>query len=371
MSDELSFCATRLNGDGTESMLATDLPLSNPTANNVLTGIDTVAGAISPEIRYMMVGGERALVPWSTAIYASRGNSIVAGGILQSLQANDSTITLDAAGFTSYPGDMPYDGEKYFVKTDALDVARHIWSHLQSYPGGNLGMVLDSVKAGRLVGEELEEVEFSTSDGEDVAFEAGPLKLAWWLTDDLGEVLATLSEQGNFEWEERHTWAPDGTSIDHHLHFGAPRRGRRRQDLMLQVGEQVVVVPPASLQGGDWASESWMLGSGEGKSRRRGMVSRDRAGRLRRVAVDADKTLQSNKSCKAMAQSNLGFLSGDVKIGELVLRGLGSSVPSLGDEVHIEGGGQGWLSDYGAWVRVIGIQHSDPNLTTCSIIHEG
>ena len=47
-----------------------------------------------------------------------------------------------------------------------------------------------------------------------VTFEAGPFKLNWWETDDLGDVIDKLATDTPFEYVEEHRWANDGESID-------------------------------------------------------------------------------------------------------------------------------------------------------------
>ena len=41
------------------------------------------------------------------------------------------------------------------------------------------------------------------------AFEAGPFKLAWWLTDDLGERIGELMDLAPFEYREEHNYIGD------------------------------------------------------------------------------------------------------------------------------------------------------------------
>lgn len=360
-----SFFATRLHGDGTEDMLAVDLPLADAQVERLLSGADSIRGTISPEIRQLLDDdGTPIIEPWSTALYAERDKRIVAGGIVQPASAaQGSSLTIEAAGFSHYPADMPYDGETYFVEVDALDIYRHIWSHLQSQQGGNLGLVLDSHKSGVLVGEELEEVEFTTGAGEEVYFEAGPFKLAWWLTDDLADRLEELRDIGGFEYREEHFW--DGETIRHHLRFGTPRLGRRRQDLHFKAGDNLVAEP--TFDGGDYASEVWALGAGEGRMMRVGRASRSGETRLRRVVQVADKTLTSNRRADQLAGTVLHRSNGSPSIQSITIHGgeRGELIPDPGDEVLTELNGVGWRGTGKAWVRVLSVleQPSTPYVT--------
>lgn len=352
------FFATRLNGDGTETALIDELPLADSQIVNVLTGTDTIAGKITPELATTRVGGELALVEWATAIYAELDGVIQAGCILQTIEKGKADLSLDSAGFVSYATGMPYNGEDFYVRTDALDIFRVIWGHLQSYPKGNIGLQLDQTKSGVLLGDDLEQVDFETSEGEAVSFEAGPVKLAWWLVDDLGKVLVDLATEANFDWKERHAWLEDGEGIAHHLHFGVPRLGRRRTDLTFVEGENVLSLPNLTQAGEEYASEVWALGAGEGREMRRGNATRPGETRLRRVAVVADKSARSHVAAAAVAQQELSWRNADPEMKQIALRDWDGSLPELGDEIRIQGNGEGYTGDAEVWERVLSMTRS-------------
>ncbi|MCG2991460.1 hypothetical protein, partial [Escherichia coli] len=62
-------------------------------------------------------------------------------------------LVVSAGGFTSYPTGMPWTGKQFSsVSVDPLDVVRLIWDRLQSYEGGDLGVVVDPTKSEVLLG---------------------------------------------------------------------------------------------------------------------------------------------------------------------------------------------------------------------------
>lgn len=358
------FFATTLNGDGTEDMLIGDLPLGGSSITRRLSGADSIAGSIAPEIGGLKDADGRPLIKsWSTAIYAEKDGQIKAGTIVQpESPAQGSSFSVDAAGFSHYPTRMPYDSEIYFVETDALDIFRHIWEHLQSQPGGNLGLVLDRMRSGVLIGEELEEVTFETSTGEEVFFEAGPFRLNWYSTDDLSERLAELQESGGFEYREEHRWTDAG--LVHHLRFGVPRLGRRRMDLHFVAGDNLVVEPAFSA--GEYASEVWALGAGEGRMMRNGRAARSDETRLRRVAVVSDKALTSNRRAAEMATTALRLSTGLPEVDSVQIRN--TDLPDLGDEILLKLNGVGWHGEDEIWVRVLSItERPESSVATCEV----
>lgn len=367
-AEEWRYFATRLNGDGTEDVIAQDIPLADPTVELTLSGATTIAGTISPEIPQLQAtDGAPLLIPWQTAIYAERNGQIEGGAIVQpGTQAQGAQLQLDCAGFSHYPQDMPYDDEIYFVEVDALDIYRHIWDHLQGQPGGNLGVIVDSTKAGVLVGEELEEVEFETGSGDMVAFEAGPFKLAWWMTDNLGQRLTDLSELAQFEYREQHRWVDDGQRLEHRIRLGVPRLGRRRDDLHFQSGENLTL--PPTFVTTDYASEVWALGAGEGRMMKIGRASRSGEKRLRRVAVVADKELKSKRRAEQLAGQQLGKRTGETVPSEITIRRGEQPLPDLGDEIQLQTDSYGWHGRHDPWVRVVGMTlRPDRSNVTCRV----
>ena len=62
------YIATKLNGDGTETVLDWDLPIVQPSFTDELSGAGGMSGTIAPEIARLRVDGEPIFVPWSTAL---------------------------------------------------------------------------------------------------------------------------------------------------------------------------------------------------------------------------------------------------------------------------------------------------------------
>lgn len=266
---------------------------------------------------------------------------------------NGPSWELDCIGFAGYPGGMPYTGSVFFVESDPLDIVRHIWQHLQGQPGGNLDVVLDGTTSPKRIGTVLEQVEFDTTSG-PVSFEAGPKKLAWWLTDDLGKEIDDLAKATPFDYSEEHDWDPSGaTLINHRIRLHYPTKGRRRDDLRFMVGENIHITPDLERNGDEYANEVLALGAGEGRDMIHSWTARP-DGRLRRVAVEADKQLRTIRDVSTFGQRKLAERLGLDEITSVtVINHPHAPYGSwdVGDEIFIQGD-LGWV-EAGLWCRIL------------------
>lgn len=346
------FFAQRIDGDGSDGqILHPDLPISDPQIEDVLTGHNGFSGTISPEFGSLIgEDGRPLLEEWGTAIWAEESGNIHGGGILTKSGFDGPNWAITCIGLTGYPTDLPYADATFFVETDPLDIVRHIWTHIQAQPGGNLGMTVDSTLSGLKIGTVLQQVEFDTQSG-PVSFEAGPYKLAWYQDHDLGSNLDNLASDTPFDWHEEHSWS--GNTLQHHLRIGYPNLGSKRNDLRFVIGENVHVIPSVDRDGDEYADEVWALGAGEGSAMLRG-VARANIKKLRRVAVIADPSLRSQSAVNKAAARELSFRYSLETVSSIVVRDhphadIGSL--SVGDEIRLQGQ-TGWL-DLDTWYRVV------------------
>lgn len=272
---------------GTREWLSRDFDLAEGVTTRALSGPGGVSGNIAPELRFQRApDGLRYLEKWGTLIYAEDGGLIRGGGIVTEVEYEGEHLILEAPGFTSYPAEMPYasawpaadDPEYPGVQIDPMAAFRHIWAHLQSFPDGDLGLVVDNVKTPVRIGTNAERY-----------------RLRWWDNVDCGGELDTLASNTPFDYTEEHRWADaDKSDVTHRLRIGYPRLGRRRTDLRFVEGENITVTPSVSDSGEEFANEWIGIGKGEG-SRMKYARAAARDGRLRRARVVTDKTADQER----------------------------------------------------------------------------
>lgn len=365
------YFAETLNGDGTSSPLASDLPLTDVTITQVLSGPDQLTATIDPlDFRLRTQGGGPLLQAWSSAIYAEEDGVIRVGTIYNHTSEAGPSFQIECVGFGAYPSEQPYTDPTSWngVEVDPLDVVRKIWDWLQDQPDGNIGMTLDQLKTGKKIGVELQQGEFDSESG-PLSYESGPFQLGFWLAQDLGGEIDKLSDSTPFDWRERHQWELND-SISHHIDFGYPRTGRRLDDLRFVLGENIMVVPTVTVSGDDYASEVLGLGAGEGRAMIHAIQKRD-TGRLRRAKVVTNKTAKDLKAINAAALAEIqwrSLMDGDIteiQLSDHPHAPVGSVTP--GDEIFVQGR-LGWRV-LEMWCRVtaVSFRPSDPSAQTLSV----
>jgi hypothetical protein len=347
------YLAYRVDGlGGPGVVLDTELPLQGVTLTDVLSGPTQMQATIAPRVARMMGSdGLPLLRPWDTAIFAEQDGIIRAGGLLVASGYSGPEWSLDVSGFTTIAHGTGYEGDTSFVQTDPLDIARHIWAHLQAQVGTNLGLVVDAATRSPVrVGTALAAGATAASS------EDGPYRLARWQNDDLGGDLDDLAGSTPFDYHERHEWNGDKTQVLHYLDFGYPRIGARQPDLRFVLGENVQTIPDIEDDGEDFANDVRVLGAGEGSSMIIGRATTYTGG-VRRMATVERKDLTTKAAADLAARQEVARRALMTNVGSVVVR----STPEtplgawgVGDEIRlqVDAGDGGWRA-VDLWFRVV------------------
>lgn len=340
MANDWHYFARRLNGDGTETPLANDIPLQVESFTRSLSAPNTMNASIPVEVLRLRGSGDgQVFRRWSTAIFAEKDGEIRFGGILTDVAEDGQQIGLTIDGFAAYIYRMPYVGDARWVGADPLVLARHMWEHVQSFDGGNLALTLT---------EDTSDARIGTRDE--------PYLLNYFSTHDLGAAFDDLAEAGPFDYTEVHEW--EGDTLRHRLLLGYPTLGARRTDLRLVVGENVRVVPSVEQTGDDYASEVIVLGAGEGRRMIRATAASNDPAGLRRVQVVSDQSIGTLRQANRVARVALRHAAAEDDIQSIELTDHPNApiaAISPGDEVLIQGATSGWAGDIYMWVRVLEI----------------
>lgn len=341
-----------------------DVPLSGVDISHELSGPGGLTGTIPVELAGLTrEDGSLLLEPQACAIWAEASGVIRGGGILVRREANGQQLRLECAGYPSYPHGQHWPWAEYRgVQVDPLDVARLIWSNLQGEPDGDLGVVVDGTRSPVRIGTEPEDVKFTTGAGDDVEFEAGPLKMNHWSTFDLGRQFDDLIVQAGAEYLPHVAWDGDSGRLKHRLQIGVPRIGQRRHDMRFVVGENVTVDPAQVASGDNYATQVTVFGPGEGRKRVSGSASAKRRG-LRRAVAFVDESIPAAAVAEKLARIEIRARSAAASISDVsVMQSPMAEVMAVrpGDEIFVQSD-VGWL-EFAEWVRVLAVTYSPDNL---------
>lgn len=359
------YIATRPDGAGGEVVTHWNVPLDDARVTNTLSGPDSIRGTITPEVVGLKApDGRPVLERWGSCLYAEQNGVIRAGTIVTDLSFRGQTLSLVGTGFAGYPQGMVYTGNVVnYRNTDPAAIATALWAHLQSRPGGNLGVVTKFAPTPVRTGSKTAAEAGQSRDkktGKYVADDAPrALTVSPEVVPNIGRLIDELAETTPFDYVERHAWS--GNKIAHTISSTHPVIGRRRNDLRFVEGENVYNTPDVNEGGSDYISEVYVLGAGAGGKRLRGQQARPGEKRLRRAVVVNDASLRTPQSVKYVAERTVREMTGVPELRDLLLlehpnAPIGSV--SLGDEVLYQMGPSGWKAGLNLWVRVVAITYN-------------
>lgn len=129
----------------TGEFLHFDVPMSRDELTWDLSGPGSLRGTVSPEVGQLRAAdGSPLFDEWGTFIYAEADGTIRWGGIVISSEFNGAAWAIEAAGFTTYPHGIPYQGSYTQASVDPFDAVREIWRFVQTSTNGNLGLAVGS-----------------------------------------------------------------------------------------------------------------------------------------------------------------------------------------------------------------------------------
>lgn len=295
-----NFLAGRLTGDGNIEITETDLPIEIDSIDRKLGEPKTLSGSITNRVKRLQKDGKPVFEPWNTVVIATVDDNIRGMGIYREPSFNGEVWDLDVAGFGCYPQETLYDGTYSKVDVDPLTVWRHIWDHIQSQPGGNIGVVLDR----------------ETTSPSRIGTVEEPYKLNYWDNLDLYNDITALSQDAPFDWVERDRWNADGEP-ECYLEAGHPEIGRIVKEGGIILGVNLETTP--AIGAGGAATDVWVYGPGEGSARIRGYAGLTSPGRVRRTKVIDDPTARTTttanaRAARALARSQAVFTVDSVDI---------------------------------------------------------
>ncbi len=344
-----------MHWDGTQELLAQDVPIAGLEVTTTLSGTDTIRGTLSPEIPDLI----NLVEPGATAIMVEfGGDNILAMCLVDDRAVDGPGLSISSSGFFGYLKDCPYLGVEKYTQVDPMVIVRQMWAHVQDRKHEDLGLIVDKAKSPVRVGTP------KTKDHDGNIVDAEPYVLAWYQTDDLSNEFMQLQESTPFDFRELHTWnGPGAGDIHHRLQIEYPRLGRRQHELRFRLGENLASQPSLDQSADDFAGQVMMLGAGEGSDKLRKTVQtpyKPTPGRKwrrpNRTRIVDDSSLDQQSKVNAAARAEAKWRDGSPSTTEIVVwdhenAPFGSW--GNGDDIHLTGRDVPWIGELDLWVRVL------------------
>ncbi|MCR8573071.1 hypothetical protein [Streptomyces sp. Isolate_219] len=248
----------------TGEILHWNLPLSEVEFGPEISGPGSLSATLSPTFARSL---NDMLDAGNAVILAERNSRLLWGGLIWRAEPQGPKLPIEASGFTSYlhrrhdlHGNLA--GRGPYVEADPCEVIRDVWDYAQAQPDGDLGVVVDDTKS-----------KAKTGTAKD------PYDIPRWDARNLGEIVDELAEiDDGLEWSETVSWR--GRRAERRIILGAPKLGRRREDLTFTTGANVIGEPHVIKDADEYAQ--WVIGLGAGEGKNRKIVTDGvRNGRLR------------------------------------------------------------------------------------------
>ncbi|GAB3192181.1 hypothetical protein [Nesterenkonia suensis] len=377
------------------TLLDGDLPLNNVTITRALSTPKSLDADLDRRYAHLLDDeGDPLVREWGTAIVsevAGRVDVFIVDGTVT--EGEQETLGISAGGVCAFAKDQPWlpanaavrsaladlhaasvprpkslesggesggigwvsrTGSISAVEVDPLNMVRAIWTMLLAAPRSDLRLTIDSTRSPVRIGEEERDVEFTTGAGEGVEFTAGPYKLSWHSSHDMGGEIDSLAQETPFEWAEESRW--DGEQPSTRMRLWYPSKPTtRKTSLFFEVGANVVGISTVEFQ--KHASVVLVAGQGEGSDRVRAHVS-EVTNRLRRVHVEADRGIRSKTRAIELGRELLEHYTSAPLISEITVTDHPAArfgTFDLGDVITVRGD-VGWVrldEDY----RIVSISH--------------
>jgi hypothetical protein len=362
----------------THRYLSWELPLIDVSITWALSGPTMLTASLHPESPTLR---ELGISAWATWIHVEQGGQLLASLIWQPTKIDGEDYSVTAMGFSGYSQGMPYFSEDLFVETDACDVMRRIWNHLQSFPDARLGVTLNATMSGLKLGipatqkltdegflvwdeqNQIEEKPPTRELGEDEEItivshqfdpdgpfgpkfpdllvtyndgaiyrfhpemvEAVPYVLSWYSDTDCGQEFDNLARTARVEYRETVRWATEGDiavipKTERQIELSYPRVGRKRYELRCAQDENMLAAIPLEESTGaaGYASQIMTRGVGDGRAAVRGYAGQADPHRVRRVAIVKDGTIITTAGATAYSQDELLRRRAAITVGQAVI----------------------------------------------------
>jgi len=285
----------------TGNILSRDLVVEKPKLLRALSG----PANIQFDINYREYSAQGIFFkPWGHWIHAEKmiagERKIWASGLVvpSKVDKKSGVMHLEAQGFSAYMKKMPWLDNWNPLACDAFEPFHKVWTHLQSFADGNLGVQVYPAISG------IEMLPGYAFDGNITNLNFFAEFIRAEDKADCGDFCDALARDIPFDYVEQSAWNADRTAIDKKLFLGYPYAGAQQDNLAFIQNENVIEMDPHLESEMDWASAVIVDGWFPGTEISSTFENADPT-RFRRVVMQDDARLNTDERAAAWARKKL------------------------------------------------------------------
>jgi hypothetical protein len=287
----------------TGRILTRDLvPLKTPEVVRTLSGPSSIKLSVSPHEaeQYGIHFKAYGQIVHAEVVLQNGHRWIFASAIVQSADVSAETgeITISATGFSNYPDKIPWLDNWNPIAVDPFEVIHRVWSHVQSYPQGNLGVEVYPANSNTLL------LPGFYYDGSKFNLDFFAYFVRAEDYRDCLQEITSLCRDVPIDYFEESTWGPRQRTIAKKIRLAYPRGGARQENLMFRERENVLSMAPAGEMEMDYVSDVIVRGWFPGKMYSSTLSNADPL-RFRRVVREEDALLNSRERSEVWCRRQL------------------------------------------------------------------
>lgn len=365
----------------TGRIITYDLPVANAKMMRRLSGASIIEFDVDyrdPRVQDPDTGLPITFKPWGHwchVEYNFRGERRIWGsGIMKPSEVDPQSGLLHAEfeGFSAYPTGMPWLQNWNPIAVDPFEAVDHIWKHLQSYDGGNLGVTCYSAGPN---GTKVIPPVSNTQMLPGFSFDGNKFVLDFFAIFiravdfiDCGDWINKLARDIPFDFFEESNWNEDRTAVEHWLRLAYPEGGVLQENLTFRLNENVFQAKSKTEAEIEWTSDIIIRGWFPGKVYSSEIQNADPK-RFRRTILEEDAQINSDERAKAWSHRQLARRQFPNYWESIIVNMYHPNAPfgtyDVGDVIRVQGT-MPWVGEVDQAHKIIGIS-VDQATNTCEL----
>lgn len=326
------------------NIIVRELVGAEPKVVRTLSGPSSIELSLHPSDPSVQIpngNGPIQFKPFGHIIHALKTDylgteRVWASGIVQPSDIDPETgvLKLRAEGFSNYPKGLPWLENWNPIAVDPFEIVSRIWTHIQSFSNGNLGVQVYPSSSGTQM------LPGFSFNNEEFVQEFFAIFIREIDRQDCGDYINRLARDIPFDYAEESQWNSSRTRIDKFIHLGYPKLGITQSALTFRMNENVLQTSKKQEIEQNWFSDISLKGYFPGKEYSVQLGNAD-PNRLRRVMDELDLNINSQERAAAWAHRKLVRRNAPAYFESIIIDPYHPNAPmgtfDIGDTIRVQG----------------------------------